>query len=102
MLDASAPSHAERLYGLAGYFLISDGRDAMGNYQAGTPDDWWAGYDTDLGEALGARYDLANGVIRRDFTRRHRADERARRRPTQTVSLGRRLPRHRRCRAVTS
>ena len=51
--------HAERLYGLAGYFLISDGRDAMGNYQAGTPDDWWAGYDTDLGEALGARYDLA-------------------------------------------
>ena len=78
MLDASAPTHAERVYGLAGYFLISDGRDAMGNYQAGTPDDWWAGYDTDLGEALGARYDLPNGVIRRDFTRRHRAAERAR------------------------
>ena len=87
VLDASAPTHAERLYGLAGYFLISDGRDAMGNYQAGTPEDWWAGYDTDLGEALGARYDLANGVIRRDFTRGtvllNVPDT-----PTQTVSLG--------------
>lgn len=69
ILDASAPTHAERVYGLAGYFLISDGRDAMGNYQAGTPEDWWAGYDTDLGDALGPRYDLApGGVIRRDFT----------------------------------
>ncbi len=79
--------HAERLYGLAGYFLISDGRDALGNYQAGTPEDWWAGYDTDLGDALGARYDLANGVIRRDFTRgtvlMNVPDT-----STQTVSLG--------------
>ena len=87
VLDASAPTHAERLYGLAGYFLVSDGRDAMGNYQAGTPEDWWAGYDTDLGEALGARYDLANGVIRRDFTRgtvlMNVPDT-----STQTVSLG--------------
>ena len=58
MLDASAPTAAERMYGLAGYFLISAGRDAMGNYQAGTPEDWWSGYDTDLGEALGPRYDL--------------------------------------------
>ncbi|MDA0171286.1 putative glycoside hydrolase family 15 protein [Solirubrobacter taibaiensis] len=87
VMDASAPTHAERVYGLAGYFLISEGRDAMGNYQAGTPDDWWAGYDTDLGEALGARYDLPNGVIRRDFTRGtvllNTPDT-----STQTVSLG--------------
>jgi hypothetical protein len=69
VLDASAPTHAERVYGLAGYFLISEGRDAMGNYQRGTPDDWWEGYDTDLGDALGPRYDLPSGVIRRDFTR---------------------------------
>lgn len=68
VLDASAPTHAERVYGLAGYFLVSEGRDAMGNYQAGTPEDWWHGYDTDLGEALGPRYDLPSGVIRRDFT----------------------------------
>ena len=57
-----------RMYGLAGYFLISNGRDALGNNPAGTPEDWWAGYDTDLGEALGPRFDLPNGVIRRDFT----------------------------------
>lgn len=69
ILDAAAPTAAERMYGLAGYFLVSEGRDAMGNYQASTPDDWWAAYDTDLGDALGKRYDLANGVIRRDFTR---------------------------------
>ncbi len=56
------------MYGLAGYFLISSGRDALGNNPAGTPEDWWAGYDTDLGEALGGRYDLPNGVIRRDFS----------------------------------
>ena len=58
------------MYGLAGYFLISDGRDAMGNYPAGTPEDWWSGYDTDLGEALGARYDLRQ---RRHPARLHRA-----------------------------
>ena len=68
ILDASAPSADERMYGLAGYFLISNGRDALGNNPAGTPEDWWAGYDTDLGEALGGRYDLPNGVIRRDFS----------------------------------
>jgi len=33
-------------------------------YQRGTPEDWWSGYDTDLGEALGPRYDLPSGVIR--------------------------------------
>src|SRR4051812_2048977 len=68
VLDASAPTADERMYGLAGYFLISSGRDALGNNPAGTPEDWWSGYDTDLGEALGPRYALPNGVIRRDFT----------------------------------
>jgi hypothetical protein len=68
ILDASEPTAAGRLYGLAAYFLVSSGRDALGNNPAGTPDDWWSGYDTDLGEATGARYDLANGVMRRDFT----------------------------------
>jgi Hypothetical glycosyl hydrolase family 15 len=87
VLDASAPTYAQRLYGLAGYFLISDGRDAMGNYQAGTPDDWWAGYDTDLGEALGPRYETQGGVLRRDFTRgsvlMNVPDS-----PTRTVNVG--------------
>ncbi len=91
VLDASAPTHAERVYGLAGYFLVSEGRDAMGNYQAGTPEDWWAGYDTDLGDALGPRYDLPSGVIRRDFTGGsvllNVPDA-----PTRTVTVGSGLP----------
>ena len=99
VLDASAPTHAERLYGLAGYFLISDGRDAMGNYQAGTPEDWWAGYDTDLGEALGARYDLAERRHPARLHARHRAAERARHLDADRVP-GLRLSRPRRCRAV--
>jgi hypothetical protein len=68
ILDASASTLAGRMYGLAGYFLISSGRDALGNDPGGAPDDWWAAYDTDLGEALGPRYDIAGGVMRRDFT----------------------------------
>lgn len=52
-------------YGLAGYYLISNGDDALGNQQI-TPDNWWAGYDVNLGAPLGARYDW-NNLIRRDF-----------------------------------
>jgi hypothetical protein len=53
-------------YGLAGYFLISSGIDALGN-TAVTPDNWWSGYDVDLGTPLGARYSW-NNVFRRDYT----------------------------------
>lgn len=52
-------------YGLAGYFLISNGGDAIGNQQA-TPSNWWSGYDVNLGPALGPRYDW-KGLLRRDF-----------------------------------
>jgi len=87
ILDASAESADERMYGLAGYFLISNGRDALGNNPNGTPEDWWSGYSTDLGDAIGPRYDLPNGVIRRDFTNGtvllNTPDT-----PTRTVALG--------------
>jgi hypothetical protein len=87
IFDASEPTAAGRMYGLAGYFLISNGRDALGNNPNGTPEDWWSGYDTDLGEALGPRFDLPNGVIRRDFTAGtvllNTPDE-----PTRTVEIG--------------
>jgi Hypothetical glycosyl hydrolase family 15 len=69
VLDANATTQDGRLYGLAAYFLISSGRDAMSNAQAGTPADWWAaGYGLDLGAALGPRYQTADGVWRRDFS----------------------------------
>lgn len=52
-------------YGLAGYYLISNGGDALGNQQV-TPNNWWSGYEENLGTPLGGRYDW-NGLIRRDF-----------------------------------
>lgn len=53
-------------YGLAGYFLISSGLDALGN-DAITPLNWWNGYDFDLGTPLGGRYEW-QGIFRRDFS----------------------------------
>jgi Hypothetical glycosyl hydrolase family 15 len=55
------------LYGLATYFLISSGIDALGNDAFGAPDNWWsAGYDAHLGAPAGPRY-RSSGVWRRDF-----------------------------------
>jgi hypothetical protein len=68
ILDASSGSPAGRLYGLAGYLLLSSGRDALADNLCNTPNDWWsAGYDVNLGSALGARYKTPEGVWRRDF-----------------------------------
>ena len=55
-----------REYALSTYFLNSNGRDGIGMDSGGVPDDWWQGYETDLGAPLGARYGW-NGVFRRDF-----------------------------------
>ena len=53
-------------YGLAGYFLISTGGDTEAD-QSMTPNNWWSGYDVNLGTAQGARYTW-NNLLRRDFT----------------------------------
>jgi hypothetical protein len=68
VFDATSNSAAGRLYGLAAYFLISSGRDGLGNDLGGKPTDWWTGYDVDLGAPLAGRY-AWNGVTRRDFQR---------------------------------
>jgi hypothetical protein len=57
----------EREYSLASYLLVSSGRDLVGNDRA-TPDHWWAGYDLDLGDAKGPRYEW-QGLWRRDFAK---------------------------------
>jgi putative glycosyl hydrolase-like family 15 (GHL15) protein/Big-like domain-containing protein len=54
-------------YNLAGYFLVSDGGDYVSSSYGSLPGSWWSGFDTNLGDAKGARY-LWNGVWRRDFT----------------------------------
>jgi hypothetical protein len=86
LLDADADDHAGRLYGLAAYLLVGNGRDFMGNGTAARPDDYWKGYDVELGDALGKRY-LSDGVWRRDFERGsvfvNEPDE-----PRRTVDLG--------------
>ena len=53
-------------YGLAGYFMVSNGSDSIGD-AGSTPGNWWQGYNTDLGTALGPRV-YNNGVFERDFT----------------------------------
>jgi hypothetical protein len=68
LLDTSVSSPADRLYGLATYLLVSNGKDLLGNTPATRPDSYWKGYDVELGAALGKRY-LQNGVWRRDFER---------------------------------
>jgi hypothetical protein len=59
----------ERDFELAVYFLINNGNDligADGDRSRMNPDNFWAGYKTYLGEALGERY-RQNGIFRRDF-----------------------------------
>jgi hypothetical protein len=65
VFDDYFPSGLE--YPLAGYLLISNGIDGMGELIS-TPDRWWRGYDVDLGTALGNRYSW-NGLLRRDFAK---------------------------------
>ena len=59
---------ARREYELASYFLVSNGNDAISSDFEADPDDWWPGWDSDLGASLGARYEW-DGVLRRDFQR---------------------------------
>jgi hypothetical protein len=65
VFDAYDDTAAGREYSLASYLLISNGRDGLGESHAG-PDNWWAGWDVDLGPAAGARTTW-NGLMRRDF-----------------------------------
>jgi hypothetical protein len=58
----------EREYGLAAWFLTSNGRDLMSSSRPEwtAPGRWWRGYGLDLGKARGSRYQW-QGVLRRDF-----------------------------------
>jgi putative glycosyl hydrolase-like family 15 (GHL15) protein len=56
-----------REFTLATYFLISTGRDAVGNQKIHNSSEWWSGYDVDLGEPMAARKSW-NGLYRRDYS----------------------------------
>jgi len=66
ILDGRAEGETEREYGLAGLFLASSTRDALGNDEGATPARWWRGYEVRLGAARGSRYRW-HGLLRRDF-----------------------------------
>jgi len=53
-------------YALAGYFLISSGNDRLGDTST-NPDNWWGGYDVDLGTPAGPRTDK-DGIYQRTFS----------------------------------
>lgn len=61
--DVDAPTAQ---YGLASYYMISNGNDRIGDGST-TPDNWWSGYNVDLGTDLGPRT-YSNGVFQRNFT----------------------------------
>jgi Hypothetical glycosyl hydrolase family 15 len=66
VLDGGASDPAGMEYNLASYFLTSTGNDAVsGGGQ--TPNNWWTGWNVNLGEASGPRRAWGN-VLRRDFT----------------------------------
>ncbi|MCK5831861.1 MAG: hypothetical protein KAH20_16325 [Methylococcales bacterium] len=57
-------------YGLAGWLLASEGHDLFGTLELNTPDDWWHGFETNLGKALGDKYvHPNNGLFIREFKR---------------------------------
>lgn len=57
----------EREYDLAGWLLVSGGSDGYFGYLSSTPDDWWQGYEANLGAALGPRHAWQGQILRRDF-----------------------------------
>jgi hypothetical protein len=65
VLDGGDSSASGREYSLASYFLISTGSDGVG-LGSMTPENWWPGFDQDLGAAQGART-IWQGLMRRDF-----------------------------------
>jgi hypothetical protein len=68
ILDSFADTQQEVEYELASYFLIATGRDGLGSGWRSAPDDWWAGYDVQLGAPRGERREW-RGLLRRDFER---------------------------------
>jgi hypothetical protein len=57
-----------RDYGLAGYFMVNNGRDTYGTVAQSDPSNWWPGFEVNLGAPKGKRY-LWKGLLRRDFQR---------------------------------
>ena len=66
VFDSYTDDEAGAEYNLASYFLVNGPRDGFRTNFRTKPDDWWKGYDVDLGAATGERQTW-NGLLRRDF-----------------------------------
>ncbi|MSO42279.1 MAG: hypothetical protein EXQ70_10375 [Solirubrobacterales bacterium] len=56
----------KREYEMASLFLVHQGNDAISSDFQANPDNWWPGWETDLGAPQGARHEW-KGLWRRDF-----------------------------------
>lgn len=64
----SIPAQIQLEYGLSGWLLTSGGDDLFGSTELNTPDNWWHGFDINLGNALGERHEVpGNNLLQRDF-----------------------------------
>ena len=66
LYNETTTSPEERDYGLAGYFLINNGRDLFGSSPSGDPDNFFSGYGVKLGKPTSGRYRW-RGLLRRNF-----------------------------------
>ena len=68
MFLETAATPGRRDYGLAGYFMVNNGRDTYGTVTQSDPNNWWPGFEVRLGAPTRGRY-MWNGLLRRDFAR---------------------------------
>ncbi len=66
IMDGTSSEPQGLAYNLASWFLISDGNDAVSGGDQ-TPENWWSGWNVNLGEASGPRYTWGH-LLRRDFS----------------------------------
>ena len=64
--DEGAFTQQLQNYGLANFLLLNNGQDFYDPERHSMPDDWWTGYEAELGPATGEMY-IWNGLWRRDF-----------------------------------
>jgi Hypothetical glycosyl hydrolase family 15 len=66
MLEPYLENPTQREFELSSYFLINNSTDSLVSAYQTDPGNYWPGWETDLGAALGPRYEW-HGLLRRDF-----------------------------------